>query len=102
MLAIDTTSIHGHLTEGVLLARGPVPSYRAHAIADLNRVVQEIHDTREGTRNVLLNAKAFGLARYIHAGSLDPDYAAARITAAAQAAGLDDDEIQATLNSAWR
>ncbi len=57
--------------------------------------------TPEGTRNDVLNKQAFGLFGLVKAGRLNADVVRNMLVVAAQGAGLDLDEIEKTLDSAF-
>lgn len=56
----------------------------------------------EGTRNDTLNRAMFSLSRFVAENILTADEVRDELTAAAQSAGLNDQEIRQTLNSAMR
>lgn len=56
----------------------------------------------EGQRNDTLNREAYALARFVSAGSLPESVLFSSLKEAAQSAGLEDGEIEATLYSALR
>ena len=72
----------------------------------LEQAALEVESAQEGTRNDALNRMAYVAGLRIAAGELDVDSTYHRLTAAARIAGLDDDEIERTLNAAidrgWR
>lgn len=68
---------------------------------DLDRAYDAVANARAGTRNETLNREAFIAARRVLDGAIQEDEAMARLTAAAHAAGLPDDEISRTLASAF-
>jgi hypothetical protein len=71
--------------------------YVENAVASACRIVAHAAET---TRNRTLNAQAFSLARLVVSGDLaEADWRAA-LSMAARCAGLDDAEVEATLNSA--
>ena len=55
----------------------------------------------EGTRNATLNTEAFSIAQLVAGGELDEDEARAALEDTARQAGLKDDEIAKTLQSAF-
>ncbi|MCO5054434.1 AAA family ATPase [Thermomonas sp.] len=77
---------------------GPADPYAAHA---LERATGAVLNAAEGTRNAVLNATAYGLARLVAAGRRDWGQCELALTRAARAAGLEDGEIAATLASAY-
>src|SRR5262249_25950749 len=66
----------------------------------LDEACAEMAAAAEGDRNDTLNRLAFGLAKLIKRGQLDEDTARERLTEAARDAGLEEREIEATLDSA--
>ena len=82
------------------LLGGPKPRW------SLEQAALEVQSAQEGTRNDALNRMAYVAGLRIAAGELDVDSTYHRLTAAARIAGLDDDEIERTLNAAidrgWR
>jgi hypothetical protein len=75
---------------------------RAHryAIAALANAAGRVAAAPAGSRNATLNGQAYGLGRLIAARALDSQTVAARLAAAAAAAGLSEREIVLTLTSA--
>jgi hypothetical protein len=73
-----------------------------YALAALQREIERVATAVNGTRNHTLNAATFNLAQLIAGGALDENTVIEQLTVAAQTAGLDDDEIGATLASGLR
>ncbi|HUN01159.1 MAG TPA: bifunctional DNA primase/polymerase [Halothiobacillus sp.] len=73
---------------------------RNYAAAALERAVRRVAGTTTGSRNSVLNAETFSLARFIPSGALAPAEIAEAMAHAGFAAGLDAAEIAATLASA--
>lgn len=71
-----------------------------YASGALRGAALRVFDSREGNRNATLNREAFGLARFVAAGLLAREHVEDVLSDAAQAAGLLDAEISATLRSA--
>jgi putative DNA primase/helicase len=79
---------------------------RKYALAALDAECQELRRTPEGGgpnkgRNGQLNVCALKIASLVAAGALDEAIARPSIEAAARAVGLEEREIQATLDSGW-
>lgn len=80
----------------------PIPSGRpAKGYGDAALVAEcaKVSNASEGTRNDTLNSAAFSLGQLVGGGVLDEGVVRADLTDAARAAGLDDDEIEKTINS---
>jgi hypothetical protein len=80
----------------------PATTGEPYALAALEREIEKVATAVNGTRNHTLNAATFNLAQLIAGGALDEDTVVEQLTVAAQTAGLDDDEIGATLASGLR
>ena len=74
-----------------------VPS--ARAAAALQREMADVRNAPKGTRNKLLNTAAFSMGQLVGAGEIGRAEVEAALSEAALAAGLEDDEIQATIES---
>lgn len=72
------------------------------ALTALEREIEAVCTAANGTRNHQLNRSTFNLAQLVAGGELDETEVRTNLTAAAQTAGLDDDEITATINSGFR
>jgi hypothetical protein len=72
-----------------------------YCTAALRDAARRIASASIGTRNSILNAEAFGIARLVASGGLDPQEAADALATAAVAAGLPARETLATLRSAF-
>jgi len=70
-----------------------------YAQVALNNELAEVEMAHEGERNDTLNRAAFSLARL---DDLDENTVRAELTSAALRAGLNEDEIRKTLDSAYR
>ncbi|MBC7679987.1 MAG: AAA family ATPase, partial [Pseudorhodobacter sp.] len=70
-----------------------------YAHAALAAEAQRVTDAPEGTRNHALNRAGFSLGQLVAGGALAEGDALDALSSAAAAAGLDDDEITATLRS---
>jgi hypothetical protein len=77
------------------------PRRRAYVIAAIEAECLELANTMEGNRNNRLNEAAFGLARFIETREVDPAKLADVLTVAARHVGLDDEEIERTIASAF-
>jgi len=67
----------------------------------LKRMCAKIAQALEGYRNDSLNAQAFVIARAVAGGSVAPQDAISAIHAAATESGLTDQEVDATMRSAY-
>lgn len=76
----------------------PSDKYAAAALADELRIVES---APEGQRNHILNQAAFNLKSLVNAGKLDEDYLKDELTYAARRAGLDEGEIEPTIDSGF-
>ena len=70
-----------------------------YAGAALAREADNVRNAPPGTRNDALNIAAFNLGQLVAGGELTEHQVAAELTAAADAAGLEDREIAATIQS---
>jgi hypothetical protein len=70
-----------------------------YAGAALKREADAVRSAASGTRNDALNRAAFSLGQLVAGGELTEHQVVAELTNAAQAAGLDDREITATIRS---
>lgn len=77
------------------------PRRRAYVVAAIEAECLELASTTEGNRNNQLNSAAFSLARFIETGEADPGKLAEALTFAARNTGLDDQEIERTIASAF-
>lgn len=77
----------------------PSDKYAAAALADELRIVES---AGEGVRNDTLNTAAFNLKSLINAGKLDEDYVIDELTYAARRCGLDESEIEPSIQSGFR
>lgn len=80
-------------------ATGANPGYVTTAYRD---ELDQLAAAAEGTRNDTLNRAAFNLRRFVDSGDVAEHQLRADLTNAARAIGLEDREIQATIQSAWR
>jgi DNA-binding NarL/FixJ family response regulator len=69
-------------------------------LAALTNAIDTVEHAPEGRRNVTLNAEAFGLARFIQNDTLSREEVENGLGAAAEKAGLANQEIKNTLRSA--
>ena len=76
------------------------PSGSGYGDAALKRACRTIAGSSQGERNSTLNKEAFCIAQLVAGGAIDELTASERLSAAAAAAGLRDDEIAKTLASA--
>lgn len=102
----------GWLVEAAMPAPRPLPTYtrppapltgdRAERYAQgaLRAAADRVAQAPAGQRNVTLNAEAYGLARFVAEGSLDPQQIADTLALAALSAGLDRREVVGTIASA--
>jgi putative DNA primase/helicase len=72
-----------------------------YGAAALKSAVKRIASAQEGQRNDTLNREAFSIARLVAGGAIEQMRAFDELGAAATAAGLDEAEIVATLDSAF-
>jgi hypothetical protein len=77
-------------------ARRPM---RGSASEQLEAACRELNECDEGNRNHTLNRLAFRLGRFVGGGALDEDVVRSRLTEAAEACGLEEKEIPATIES---
>jgi hypothetical protein len=80
---------------------GDVARGRRYGLAALRRAVETVAAAQEGSRNDTLNSEAFGIAQLVPNGMLDEGEARETLAEAARTAGLVDDEISRTLDSAF-
>jgi hypothetical protein len=66
----------------------------------LHRAARAIMEAREGSRNIVLNRRAWGIGKLVGAGLLDEKAAVDTLYGAARSIGLDHAEIRDTLHSA--
>ena len=78
------------------------PRRRAYVASAVANECLELANTGEGGRNNKLNDAAFSLARFVATGEAHPDALADTLRFAAQQAGLEEDEIERTIQSAFR
>jgi putative DNA primase/helicase len=71
----------------------------SHAAAALRGEAEAVRGAPEGTRNERLNSAAFSMGQLVGAGAISIAEVKAALISAAQIAGLEPDEIQATLES---
>jgi putative DNA primase/helicase len=79
----------------------PRPLAPAWGAAALTRICDELRVTPEGGRNDALNRASFAVARIHAGGHVDADEARVALRAAALEAGLEEDEVERTLESGW-
>ena len=85
----------------------PAPAYRPIDTSDrarraLCRALDAIMSAGDGTRNDVLNRRAFTVARYVAAGMIGEHEAIEGLHAAARQIGLPHVEIKSTIQSAFR
>lgn len=73
-----------------------------YSLAALQSEIEAMRIAPEGTRNHQLNKSAFALAQLAASGDVSENEAAAELRQAALEAGLEPDEVEATLASGWR
>ena len=73
----------------------------AYGIATLEKQLGRLGMAEVGGRNDLLNKVAYTLAQLSAGGELDEDYARAKLVDTAQRIGLEDEEIEKTIESGW-
>jgi hypothetical protein len=87
----------------------PPPAYVHREIGDqrgidgherLHRACRAIMEAREGQRNIVLNRRAYGVARMVGAGLLDERIAVDALYRVGRDIGLDHDEVRGTIHSA--
>ena len=78
------------------------PRRRRYVEAAIEAECLALANAPEGTRNNLLNTAAFSLARFVETGEADAGRLVAAIEFAARHAGLDDEEITRTIQSAFK
>jgi hypothetical protein len=66
----------------------------------LHRAARAIMEARDGSRNIVLNRRAWGIAKLVGAGLLDERHAVDMLYGAARSIGLDHNEIRETIHSA--
>jgi hypothetical protein len=76
------------------------PQSNDQAAKRLLKASWAIREAREGQRNMVLNRRAWSIARLVGAGLLDEREAVDVLYAAARAIGLDHDEVRGTIHSA--
>jgi len=74
----------------------------SYALAALQREAEAVRNAPKGTRNNRLNDSAFSIGQLVAAGSIDLSEVKSALTSAAEAVGLEPDEIRATLESGLR
>jgi len=79
-----------------------IPRGQGYANAALAKECEAVVHAPEGQRNHTLNVAAFSLGQLVGAGHLVESEVWARLTEAARAAGLEDREIEQTLNSGMK
>lgn len=96
---------YGWVKEVALAAAPVIPDSLVALLAEktdeLTQECAKIRAAEPGTRNSVLNAAAFRIAKIVLAGRLREDKARQELTKAARDIGLGDDEILKTLNSAF-
>jgi len=80
--------------------RGSSAGQQRYALAALRHATHRIATAAEGTRNDALNREIFSLGRFVAGGLLDAASIAQTMALAGRQAGLERDEVQATLASA--
>lgn len=90
---------HAHGEE--LPVHAGTPRRRAYVQTAIESECIELARAREGDRNNALNRAAFTLARFVETGEATPAGLADVLTYAARNTGLDDDEIERTIASAF-
>lgn len=78
----------------------PTADEQAYLDTALESACEAVAGASEGERNHTLNREAYGLYRLAAGTALDAHTVTVRLTEAADAAGLEDEEINATLRSA--
>lgn len=81
------------------------PISSKYALAAINNAICRIHTATEGDRNNTLNRETYGLAQLVASGEIssnDGNNLPPALEHAALSIGLDSNEIQATINSAWK
>jgi hypothetical protein len=94
----------------VLLPRAPKPRPATtlvvngdrYVAAAVNQGCRRIRNAPDGSRNNTLNNEALSLARFVATGAIAASELAVALTAAAEATGLGDKEIAATVASAFK
>lgn len=82
-------------------AMPPAPGANRYALAALESAAARIAGAGQGTRNDTLNTEAFGVFQLVAGGALGKATAWNVIEDAAERCGLDPDEINSTMHSAW-
>jgi hypothetical protein len=95
-LASKNRSDDGHSSNSTRVQSGIPTTYAAAA---LRGEADDVRWAPEGTRNNRLNIAAFSMGQLVGAGEIDIAVVKADLTSAAQAAGLEGAEIQATIDS---
>lgn len=88
--------------EAAIIPLAPHAAGTPYGLAALTAEAREVATAPEGTRNDRLNRAVFALSQLIAGGQLSAEYVHTTLTVAARAAGLADNEIQATLASGYR
>ncbi|MEP3226317.1 MAG: AAA family ATPase [Parasphingorhabdus sp.] len=73
----------------------------AYGEAALDSELSALRRAPEGERNDQLNRTTFAASQLAHGGEIESEKTKALIASTANAIGLDEDEVEATLNSAW-
>ena len=74
---------------------------RKYALAALDGEIRTLRGAGDGHRNDQLNTSALKLASLVAAGVLDETIVRASLESAARGIGLDERELQATIDSGW-
>jgi hypothetical protein len=75
---------------------------RKYVLSALDDAIQKIQNAPSGERNNTLNSQAFSIAQFVGAGELNEHLAWSSLSEAAEHNGLDTQEIDATLHSAFQ
>ena len=104
LTARDEVFLMNTLTDAQLVVSSDVaalldrtPDWRA-----LEGAVRAVRSAPEGTRNVTLNAEAFGIGQLVALGALHEGEAEDELVSAAVSAGLFETEARRTVRSAFR
>lgn len=81
---------------------GPKMVSQAYVDASMRNAIREVEYAPEGQRNETLYVQTCKMRPFVKSGLLDELYVVDALTAAGQAAGLNDHEMQATIESAFR
>lgn len=97
--AVEIAELPPHVVEKLTPKKSTGTARRGYVGAAITAETQRVAAAAEGTRNDSLNRAAFSLGTLVGAGHVDRATVEAELRAAANAAGLDATEIEATIRS---